>query len=1057
MTTRRMSLALCAVLVLLGSAVAQQYSESLYSGMKYRLIGPFRGGRVLAVTGVSSEPTTFYFGGVSGGVWKTVDAGNSWKPMTDKYPISSVGAIAVSQSNPSIVYVGTGESCIRGNITEGDGMYKSEDGGKTWKDIGLKDTRHIGRILVHPQNPDIVYVAALGHAFGPNAERGVFKTIDGGKTWQKVLFHDDKTGAIDLSFDPTNPNTIYASLWEAYRSPWMLSSGGPGSGLYKSTDAGATWKQMGGQGFPKGPLGRIGISVSPNPERLYAAIEAPQGGIFRSDNGGETWTAVSHDTRFTQRAWYYMHIFADTKDPDTVYVLNTGFYRSTDAGKTWSTIRGMHGDHHGLWIDPQNNQHLINSNDGGADISLDGGKTWSTQMNQPTAQFYHVAVDNRFRYYVYGAQQDNSTVAIASSTDGGSITTSDWYPVGGGESGHIAPYLPNPNIVYAGSYDGLITRYNKETGEMQDMNPWPDNPMGWAAGDLKYRFQWTAPIMFSPNDPNVLYHAANVLFRSTTGGQNWSIISPDLTRNDKSRQKSSGGPITQDNTSVEYYGTIFALAESTVQKGLLWAGSDDGLIHISRNNGQSWDNVTPKDMPEWGTVSIIDASPFDAGTAYVAVDRHRMDDQKPYLFRTTDFGKTWTMIVNGIPNAGSWTHAIRQDPKAKNILYAGTESGVFVSWDDGARWQPLKLNLPDTPVHDLLVKGDDLVVATHGRAFWILDDLTPIRQLNGQIAGSEVHLYTPENAIRTKTGRGFGFGGGGSVGANPMTGVIFDYYLKSEPKDPVSLEITDSQGKVVRKLTSAPPPQRRRRVAANPEEAEFEEFFGPPEPRMPAKAGMNRFAWNMRGVAPENVPGFSMWGGRPVAPMGLPGRYTAKLTANGQTVTASFEIVQDPRIKATPEDLQKQYQLSEQIAKKLGEANGTVEQMIDLQDQLNELHERFTHDANAKSVLTAIDDLKKKITPVEEAIIQTKSHASEDPLNFPVRLNNKLLDLGDTVDSASGAPTEQSFAVFDDLSRQLDVQLNAWHEIVSKDVAALNQLIHQQNLPAVSVSAESGK
>ncbi|MGZ4818489.1 MAG: WD40/YVTN/BNR-like repeat-containing protein [Terriglobales bacterium] len=703
------------------ASLQPQFSETLYDGMKWRLIGPYRGGRVLAVTGVPGQPNTYYFGAVAGGVWKTTDGAASWQPMSDKYPFWSVGAIAVAPSNPSVVYVGTGEACIRGDVTYGNGVWKSLDGGKTWQHVGLEDTRQIGRMFVDPHNPNIVFVAALGHAFGPNAERGVFRTTDGGSTWQKVLYKDEKTGAIDLSFDPNNPNLIFAAMYEARRSPWELVSGGPGSGLYRSSDGGATWKQITGNGFPKGVLGRIGVAVSgANPDRIYAIIEAEQGGIYRSDNGGENWSKISGDSRFTQRSWYYGHIFADPKSADTVYMLNVGMFRSSDGGKSWTQVRAPHGDTHGLWIDPDNPQRMIEGNDGGATVSADGGKTWTTLYNQPTAQFYHVAADNRFRYYVYGAQQDNTTVAIASSTDRGTIDREDWYAVGGGEAGFVVPYLPDPNIVFAGSYDGLITRYNKAAGELQDVNPWPDNPMGWGAAQLKYRFQWTAPIALSPHDPNVLYHGANVVFRSTNMGHSWTAISPDLTRNDKSKQGPSGGPITKDNTSIEYYDTVFAIAESPVQKGLIWAGSDDGLIHLTRDDGAHWQNVTPKDMPEWGTVSLIDSSPTDAGTAHVAVDRHRLDDLSPYIFVTHDFGKSWARIVNGIPS-GSFVHAVRQDPVNKDMLYAGTETGVFISWDDGSHWQPLKLNLPDVPVHDLLIKNDDLVIATHGRAFWSLE------------------------------------------------------------------------------------------------------------------------------------------------------------------------------------------------------------------------------------------------------------------------------------------------------------------------------------------------
>ncbi len=1032
------------------AASQTQYGETLYDGMKWRLIGPYRGGRVLAVTGVPGQANTYYFGAVAGGVWKTTDGGASWQPMSDKYPFWSVGAIAVAPSNPSVVYVGTGEACIRGDITYGNGVWKSLDGGRTWQHVGLEDTRQIGRIFVDPHNANTVFVAALGHAFGPNAERGVFRTTDGGATWQKVLYKDDKTGAIDLSFDPNNPNVIFAALYEAHRSPWELVSGGPGSGLYRSSDGGATWNQLTGNGLPKGVLGRIGVAVSgANSDRIYAIIEAEQGGIYRSDNGGENWTKVSGDARFTQRSWYYGHIFADPKDADTVYMLNVGMFRSHDAGKTWKQVRAPHGDTHGLWIDPENPQRMIEGNDGGATITTDSGKTWSTLNNQPTAQFYHIATDNRFRYYVYGAQQDNSTVAIASSTDRGTIDREDWYSVGGGEAGFVVPYLPDPNIVFAGSYDGLITRYNKATGELQDVNPWPDNPMGWGAKQLKYRFQWTAPIALSPHDPNVLYHGANVLFRSTNMGHSWTAISPDLTRNDKTKQGPSGGPITKDNTSIEYYDTIFAVAESPAQKGLIWAGSDDGLVHVTRDDGAHWQNVTPKEMPEWGTVSLIDPSPSNAATAYVAIDRHRLDDLAPYIFATHDFGKTWTKIVGGIP-VGSFVHAVRQDPVNKSMLYAGTESGVFISWDDGARWQPLKLNLPNVPVHDLVVKNNDLVIATHGRAFWSLDDLSPLREL-APAAAAEVHFYKPAAAFRQR-GRGFQIPSQAPVGHNPPSPVVFDYFLKTAPQGEVTLEVLDGQGKLVRKYSSQ---EEKKKKHAAEVESEFEEFMTPASPKLPIKAGMNRFTWDLRYEAPANVPGLSQWGGRPRGPLALPGAYTARLTVAGKQYPVAFEVKPDPRVKATPADLAKQFELASDIARSISQANEAVNHMRDLQTQLSELKDRYENDARAKKVLAAAAALEKKVTPVEEEIAQTKSKASEDPLNYPIRVNNKLLLLQQTVESADGPPTVQSQAVFDGLKQQLDASLAKWSQILNADVPALNALMRQSSLPVIYLSSET--
>ncbi|HKS83333.1 MAG TPA: hypothetical protein VJR23_17645, partial [Candidatus Acidoferrales bacterium] len=647
--------------------------------LKWRLVGPFRGGRVLAVTGISSQPDTYYFGAVAGGVWKTTDGGLEWLPIFDQESahekVSSIGAIAAAPSDPNVLYVGTGESCIRGDISYGNGVYKSLDAGKTWSHIGLEDTQHIARILVDPHNPDIVFVAALGHAYGPNAERGVFRSADGGKSWQKVLYQDDKTGAIDLAFDPNNSHILFAALWQASRSPWGLYSGGPGSGLYKSSDGGLTWKKLEGHGLPKGVLGRIGVAVGADSNRVYALIEAADaGGLYRSDDAGDTWHHVTDDHRFTQRAWYFTHIFADPKSADTLYILNTGMYRSIDGGNSFTSINAPHGDRHGLWIDPANPTRMIESDDGGATISTDGGKSWTTQDNQPTAQFYHVATDNQFLYRLYGAQQDNSTVSIASRSDNGAIADTDYYDVAGGESGFVVPDPRNPNIVYAGSYDGLITRFDKSTGQAQDISAWPLNPMGHGAADLVHRFQWTAPIEISPSDPSVLYHGAEVLFKSSDAGMSWTAISPDLTRNDKSKQQSAGGPITQDNTSVEYYDTIFAIAESPLDKNEIWVGTDDGLVQLTRDGGKNWTNVTSKEFGDWSLISIIAPSPHDAATAYVAVDRHRLDDHRPYIFKTTDYGKTWHSISSNLP-PNSYVHVVREDPVRKGMLYAGTESG----------------------------------------------------------------------------------------------------------------------------------------------------------------------------------------------------------------------------------------------------------------------------------------------------------------------------------------------------------------------------------------------
>jgi photosystem II stability/assembly factor-like uncharacterized protein len=1046
----RMAVLFAALLVIALCSLAQSLNDNSLKGMKWRLVGPFRGGRVLAVTGVPGDANTFYFGAVAGGVWKTTDGGDSWRPIADQARIVSVGAIAVAPSDPNVIYVGTGEACIRGDITYGDGVYKSTDAGKTWASVGLADTRHIGRVLVDPRNPDIVFVAALGHAFGPNSERGVFRSADGGKSWQKVLFKDDKTGAIDISFDPTNSRILFAALWEASRSPWGMTSGGPGSGLYRSADGGLTWKQLQGNGLPSGVLGRIGVSVGADGNRVYAIIEAEQGGIYASSDAGEHWQRVNDDHRFIQRSWYFNHIIADPKSPDTVYVLNTSFSRSTDGGRTFSNISGMHGDHHGLWIDPTNPQRMINSNDGGADITQDGGRTWSTQGNQPTAEFYHVLADNRFPYMIYGAQQDNSTVAIASRSDHGVINTSDWYSVGGGESGHVVPDPRNPDIVYAGSYDGLITRYDKRTGQSQDINPWPLNPMGHGAADLVHRFQWTAPIAASPNEPGTFYHGAEVLFKTSDGGLSWTAISKDLTRNDKSKQQPSGGPLNQDNTSVEYYCTIFAIAEAPGDKGVIWVGSDDGLVHVTRDGGATWTNVTPRDMPEWGTVSLIDPSPRTPGTAYVAVDRHRLDDFRPYIFKTTDYGKSWSRIVNGLP-ANAFVHAVREDPKRKGLLFAGTESGVFVSFDDGARWQSLQLNLPVSPVHDLIVKDNDLVVATHGRAFWILDDIAPLRAFDDKVSDADVFVYPPAPALRFRGGGGFGGGGGTAVGVNPPSGLILDYSLKAAPAQPASLEILDAQGKVVRRISS------RRPAPAG--EAPAEGGFGGRgggAAVLPVEAGHNRFVWDLRYEPPTAVPGAVYWGGRGAGPLAPPGKYTARLNVAGKLYTTEFEVNPDPRLSVSQDDYQKQFDFMLVLRAELSATHDAINQIRGLRAQIEALRRRLAGNPQAREVLAAADALNKKMTPIEDALIQSKSKSNEDPLNYPIMLGNQLADLMSTVDSADSAPPQQTRAVFDYLKPKIEAQLAAWREIQEKDLAALNDLMKKDNIPVISVPPAGG-
>jgi len=1021
---------------------AQQPPESPFKALRWRSIGPARGGRAIGVAGVPGDGNTFYFGAVAGGVWKTTDGGNTWSPIFDNQSVSSIGSIAVADSDPNIVYVGTGEACIRGNISHGDGVYKSTDAGKTWTHIGLRDTRHIGRVIVHPRNPDVVFVAALGHAYGPNVERGIFRSIDGGKTWEKVVYRDEKTGGIDITFAPTNSNILFAALWEAQRTPHSLTSGGPGSGLYRSTDGGSTWKKLEGGGLPKGTLGRIGVSVSgADTNRVWALIEAEDGGLYRSDDGGDTWRLMTDDRRYRQRAWYYTHVIADPRHAETVYVLNTGFYRSTDGGRTFSTIGVPHGDNHGLWIDPTDPQRMINSNDGGANVSVNGGRTWTRQDTQPTAQFYHVTTDNQFPYHVYGAQQDNSTVGIASRSDSGAIGRQDWDPVGGCESGYIAVHPQDPNIVFAGCYGGHITRFDRRSRQAQEINAWPENPMGAGAADLKHRFQWTAPIHISIHDSNVLFHAAEVLFKSTNGGMGWTAISPDLTRNDKSRQQSSGGPITKDNTSVEYYDTIFALAESPKQKDLIWAGTDDGLVQITRDAGAHWTNVTPKGLAEWSLISIIEASPHDSSTAYIAVDRHELDDFRPYIFKTSDYGKSWTKISTGIPE-NTFVRAVREDPRRKGLLYAGTETGVFVSFNDGTQWQPLQLNLPITPVHDLVVKHDDLVVATHGRSFWILDDLTPLQQWNDTVAGADVHLYIPRAAWRMRGGRGGG--APGATGQNPPGPAVFHYSLKSAGKDEITLEILDAAGKPVRQFSS----KESAALALGTGEIPF----GPPRrDRLATDAGLNRFVWDLRYDNATNVPGAVLWGGSTVGPQVVPGAYQARLTAGGKSQTVPFEVKLDPRVPASQADLQRQSDLLWKIREQVNAAHGAVNAIRDLRAQTAALRRRLPEGDAGKTLASSLEALEKKLPSIEEGIIQVKSRSSQDALNYPIGINNKLVALASVVDSADTAPTQQSFDVFESLKARLAPHIEKWKEVAARDVPALNEQIRAAQIPPLTV------
>jgi photosystem II stability/assembly factor-like uncharacterized protein len=1021
--------------------------EKSFKGMKYRMIGPFRGGRSLTAAGIPGDPTTYYFGAEGGGVWKSTDGAMTWSSLFDKEGTSAIGSIAVASSNHNVLYVGTGEACIRGNISHGDGVYKSLDGGKTWKNVGLRDSRAIGKVIINPSNPDIIFVAALGHPYGPNSERGIFRTTDGGKTWEKVLYKDENTGGIDVAFDPHNPNILFGALWQARRTSWSMSSGGPGSGLYRSNDGGTTWKRLQEHGLPKGPYGKIGVAVAANSDRVYALIEAhnPDGGLYRSDDGGENWQLVNPSHSLWQRPWYYMHVIADPRDENVLYIMNVEAYKSTDGGHLFNKVKIPHGDNHGLWIDPQNTRRMIASNDGGVTVTLDGGKNWTRQDNQPTAQFYHVITDTATPYRVYGAQQDAGTVAIVSRSDDGSIDRSDWYDVGGGEAGYIAPDPRDPNIVYAADYQGNITRYDRHIGQVKAITEQPELSDAHGAANLEHRFQWTAPVMISPHDPNTLYHGGERLFRTTDGGVHWQAISPDLTRNDKSKQKVSGGDITLDDSGTEYYDTIFALAESPITKGLIWVGTDDGLIQVTQDEGQTWTNVTPKDMPEWSRISQIDPSPHDAGTAYVAADRHQFDDLHPYIYKTSDYGKTWTKLGNGLPDT-TFVRAVREDPKKRGLLYAGTEQGVFISFNDGAKWQSLKLNLPTTPVHDLVIKNNDLVVATHGRAFWVLDDVSPLRQYADEIATKDVFLYKPSTAYRIQAGASETRHPSKRTGQNPPAGAVFYFFLKDAPKadSETKIEILDASGKVIRKYSSA----------------EYKTLEEPPDPddkkpekQIKAEAGLNRFVWDLRYEEAHRVPGYYLYeyNGGARGPVAVPGLYQVRLTAAGQTQTSEFELKLDPRVKVSQADLEQQFSLLIATRDELSRVYDTVNQIQDVRAQLAGLKRRLPENVSSRTISSAADDLEKKLVAVREDLINLEIAANEDSLAYPPQLDGKLAYLAMDAGSADSAPTEAEQQQFERLKRQSGELIGRWEDLQRRDLAAFQKLTAEGSLSTVVV------
>jgi photosystem II stability/assembly factor-like uncharacterized protein len=1003
-----------------------------------RLIGPHRGGRVTAVAGHPLDAQVFYFGHCAGGVWKTSDGGRFWENISDGYfRTAAVGALAVAESDPNVLYVGMGETNIRGNVSHGDGMYRSTDGGRTWRHIGLAATRHIARIRIHPHDPDLVYVAAFGHAYGSNQERGVYRSRDGGNSWEHVLFRGDQAGAIDLSMDATNPRILYAACWEAQRSPYSMSSGGPASGLFRSTDSGESWTELTRTaGLPGGLWGRPGITVSPaDPDRVWALVEAQDGGLFRSDDRGDTWVRMSDETRIWQRSWYFMHIFADPQDRETVWVLNVQAWKSTDGGRLFQPFPTPFEDQHDLWIDPRDPRRMIEGNDGGACVSFNAGASWSSKYNQPTAQFYHVTTDDQVPYRVYGAQQDINTLSLPSRSNNAAITAADWYSVGGGESGHVAVRLDDANTVYAGSFGGHLTRYDHRSGQFQDISVWPDDPMGWGAGDLKYRFQWTFPVVASRHDADVLFVTSQHVHRSRDAGTSWQTLGPDLTRAEASMLLPSGGPLHKDNVSTEYYATIFAFAESPVRASVLWAGSDDGLIHVSQDHGESWTNVTPPQLPEWTLISTIEPSAHDPGTAYVAGTRYKLDDFAPYLFKTADYGQTWTTIADGIPR-DDFTRVIREDPHRAGLLWAGTETGLYVSFDDGLHWQRFQSTLPVTPIHDLALKRGDLVVATHGRSFWILDDLTPLQETVGD---GPAHLFQPRPTIRFRSFQGFSLPraegknarligpvhitytstADGEVlldaGSNPPNGVLLTYYVREET--PVELTVLDADGAPIVTL----PDQQGARV------------------------GVHRTVWDMRYPAPMEVEGASFWDESGAAgPLAPPGAYQVQLTVGDTVLKQPFEILADPRVSVEQADLEEQFRLAMAIRDRLSETHATANRIAELRRQIAVWRTR----PQVEPLIGRLDDADQQLGSIDHELIERAPGLS---YAHPIRLNAKLAALGVMVGSADAAPTRQAREVFAELSEHLARQLERLRNLQAVDLAALEASLRSAGIPLFGV------
>ena len=1046
-----------------------------FKHLKYRLVGPAAGGRVCRACGVPGDPLVYYAATAAGGVWKSTDGGIRWRPIFDEQPTSTIGSIAVAPSDPNVVYVGSGEANIRGNVVAGEGIFKSTDAGKTWKHV-WKQAGQIGTLVVHPKNADVAFAAVLGRPFSANPERGVYRTTDGGATWKQVLTRGDDCGASDIALDPSNPRIVFAGFWQARRRPWELISGGPKSGLFMSRDGGDTWTQLldrkhddrppekiPGVGLPEGEWGRVGVAVAPSDgRRVYALIEADKGGLFRSDDGGDSWSLVNDERYLRQRAWYYSTLTVDPINPDAIWCPQVNMLRSIDGGKHFARIPGLHhGDNHDMWIDPKNPRRLIGSNDGGVDLSVDGGSSW-TAPPLPISQFYHVAVDNRVPYFVSGCMQDlGSAYGPSNNLTSGGIGLGDWMDIGGGEAGFTAHDPSDPNIAYAGDYGGFISRFDHRTRQARNLSIYPFNNSGHGAEDLQYRFQWTAPILVSPHDPHILFHAANVLFRSSDSGKTWQPTSKDLTRNDKTKQKWSGGPITGDNTGVEVYGTVFAIEESPRRKGILWAGSDDGLVHVSDNDGQSWTNVTSHipDMPEWGTVSAIACSPFDEKTAYLVVDAHRLEDLRPYLYQTADLGKTWKKLSGGLPQ-NVYLHAVREDPKQKGMLYVGTDKGVSFSSDGGQSWQELRLNLPTVPVHDLLVKEDDLVVATHGRSIWILDDLTPLRSWKAEMKSNAGQLFTPRPAIRYRLARPFHVH---AEGKNPEPGALVNYYLKELPKEPVKLEIFDAKNRLVASFKSKKEDKDAKKEKEGPLHAPEADESDPPKgdpdgaderpkkPDLPSKIGINRFAWDLCYEGAETIPGVKVDDGVPeTGPLAGAGVYTLKLTLARQTLTSSLTVLPDSRVALPEAELAAQLEFALQLRDDLTRIARLVKQVRGVREQLAVRFKLAAKQPGMAKLLQPMQDLAQKLDAVEEELHNPKAKVVYDILAFKggAKLLSQLSPMYEWVKTGDGQPTQGIRAVYADHAKELQRLEGQVQALIGTELAKLNKLAEELKAPA---------